>query len=78
MEQNEAAYLSYLGKGERLFNEAASLQNKAIYEGEIDGTRFKHVAKSFQVKSWRSVKEKWQRLNADQQGVILDIAPLGL
>lgn len=67
MQQNEAAYEQCRHQGISEFNEAAFWKGKALYSGELNGTPFKSVVKSFQVKTWRNIKDDYQALDADQQ-----------
>lgn len=67
MQQNEAAYLNYKLQGQTLFNEAAFWKGQAIYAGEIDGTPFKSVAKSFQVQTWQQLKRQFHDLTNSEQ-----------
>ena len=62
MQQNEVAYENAVGRGQRLFNEAAFDRGEALYEGSLMGLPFRSVAKSFQVSSWRELCEQWQAL----------------
>ena len=78
MKQNEKAYESFVKQGITEFNEAAFNKNSAIYSGAIDGIPFKSVAKTFQVKSWRIIKEKWNSLSESNQQKVLGFAPLDL
>jgi glutathione S-transferase len=65
MRQNEVAYEAAVERGERVFNEHAFDQGKALYDGELLGRPFRSVAKSFQVRVWREIKEAWQALPAE-------------
>ena len=67
MQQNEAAYLNYKLQGQTLFNEGAFWKGEAIYAGEIDGTPFKSVAKSFQVQTWQRLKRQFHNLSSKDQ-----------
>lgn len=76
MQQNKAAYLRLKQEGETVFNEAAFWQNRSLYRGNLDGTEFTNVAKSFQVKTWNTVIDKWHQLSDDEQQTIHTIAAL--
>jgi glutathione S-transferase len=64
MQQNEAAYTKHKDAGEVLFNEAAFWHGKSLYSGVLDGQLFASVAKSFQVKTWRQLRQSWQQLES--------------
>lgn len=67
MQQNEAAYAQHKEAGETQFNEPAFWNGKALYQGALDGQAFASVAKSFQVKTWRQIKQCWQQLEPKDQ-----------
>lgn len=75
MRQNEAAYHQHKQAGETLFNEAAFWQGRGIFSGNLDGHEFKSVVKTFQVKVWRNLKDKWQALPTDSKAVLLQCFP---
>ncbi|RMF23754.1 MAG: hypothetical protein D6760_04780, partial [Deltaproteobacteria bacterium] len=60
--QNERAYVEHRRRGERLFNEAAFDRGRALYDGELMGMPFRSVAKTFQVRTWRDLRVRWQGL----------------
>ena len=62
MQQNEAAYADAVAGGQRIFNEAAFERNEAIYDGSLMGQPFRSVVKSFQVVTWRELRQQWQAL----------------
>jgi glutathione S-transferase len=62
MRQNAAAYERHRAAGESRFNEAGFDAGRALYEGELDGRPFRSVAKSFQVRVWRSLLDAWKAL----------------
>tara|TARA_R110001592_G_scaffold135779_1_gene352242 strand:+ start:7099 stop:8313 length:1215 start_codon:yes stop_codon:yes gene_type:complete len=62
MHQNEVAFEQHKAAGETLFNETAFWRRKSLYRGELDGQPFASVAKSFQVKVWREIKQSWKQL----------------
>lgn len=76
MEQNKAAYQHHKNAGETLFNERAFWQGRALYHGVIDNTPFTHVAKSFQVKTWNTLLDKWHCLSDDERQQIHTVSPL--
>lgn len=75
MRQNAAAYARLYACGHRLFNEAAFDRAQAIYDGDIDGVRFRAVVKTFQVSVWRRLQEQWAQLDEGERkrlGGVLD------
>jgi hypothetical protein len=64
MRQNEVAYDAARERGEGVFNERAFDQGRALYDGELLGRPFRSVAKTFQVRVWREIKEAWRALPA--------------
>lgn len=67
MQQNHKAYLDCIARGETLFNEKAFWKNRSLYDGELDGTPFRAVVKSFQVKTWLELRKQWAALNAAEK-----------
>jgi glutathione S-transferase len=63
MRQNEVAYEGALAQGQRIFNEAAFERNEALYDGSLMGLPFRSVIKSFQVVTWRELRQQWQALD---------------
>jgi glutathione S-transferase len=63
MQQNASAYQRLHASGERLFNEAGFDAGRALFDGELDGRPFRAVAKTFQVRVWRSLLENWHALS---------------
>jgi hypothetical protein len=70
MEQNERAYERHKAAGQTRFNEAAFDRNKALYDGELLGRPFRSVAKTFQVKGWRSLKARYLSLETAQRAAL--------
>jgi glutathione S-transferase len=64
MQQNAAAFERHRTAGETRFNEAGFDAGRALYDGELDGRPFRSVAKTFQVRVWQSLLEKWDALSA--------------
>lgn len=62
MRQNESAHDEWIAKGEKLFNEPAFDQGRALYSGELLGYPFRSVAKTFQVRVWRDLLSAWNDL----------------
>jgi hypothetical protein len=60
-QQTEAAYERARAKGSR-FGEAAFDRGEALYDGELIGHPFRSVAKSFQVRVWRDLRQAWRAL----------------
>ncbi len=67
MQQNAAAVERFRQAGEKRFNERAFNRGLSLYDGELDGTPFRSVAKSFQAKTWRGVLDAWTALPAAEQ-----------
>ncbi|HIF93628.1 MAG: glutathione S-transferase family protein [Myxococcales bacterium] len=63
MQQNAAAYERHRIAGETCFNEAGFDAGRALYDGELAGHPFRSVAKTFQVRVWQSLLEKWNALS---------------
>jgi hypothetical protein len=63
MVQNEVAFEREKASGETLFNEAAFDQGRALYDGELMDYPFRAVVKTFQVKVWRDLKNRWAALD---------------
>ena len=65
MQQQLRAYERLRAAGVTTFNEAAFDAGQALYDGELCGHSFRSVAKSFQIKTWRSLlphlKHSWLR-----------------
>lgn len=67
MRQNDRAYRVARSRGETLFNEAAFDCGRALYDGELLGSRFRSVVKTFQVRTWRDLRARWQSLAAEDR-----------
>ena len=67
MRQNELAYEAALARGETLFNEAAFDRDLALYDGELRGQTFRHVVKTFQVRTWRDLRACWAALKPEER-----------
>jgi glutathione S-transferase len=59
MEQNERAFERCRFTGQTRFNEAAFDRGEALYNGELLGHPFRSVVKTFQVKSWQLLKDRY-------------------
>ena len=75
MLQNETAYQRELGSGQTLFNEAAFDRNIALYDGELLGHPFRSVVKSFQVRVWRDLCQRWRQLSPGEKDVLRGMLP---
>ena len=76
MRQNENAYEHAVADGETVFNEAAFDRHHALYDGHLLGYPFRAVAKTFQVRVWRELKESWQALEAqDRESLEQELLP---
>lgn len=63
MHQNTRAWSHYNTQGETLFNEKAFWKNRALYDGSLRGTPFRSVVKTFQVRSWLTLRSRWDKLS---------------
>jgi hypothetical protein len=76
MRQNEKAYEDAVADGETVFNEAAFDRHRALYDGHLLGHPFRAVAKTFQVRVWRELKESWQALDVqDRKSLEQELLP---
>ena len=75
MKQNELAYVQHTKAGETLFNEKAYWKRRSLFNGELDGQPFRSVVKTFQVKTWRNLKQLWQGLDRDSQSQLVEHFP---
>jgi glutathione S-transferase len=75
MIQNELAYIDFKSQGQTLFNESAFDQGQALFEGELRGQPFRHVVKSFQVRTWRDLRTHWQALSSEEQAKVESWVP---
>jgi hypothetical protein len=75
MVQNERAWRSAVEQGEVLFNEAAFDRGRALYDGELLGHAFRAVAKTFQVRVWRDLRDGWRRLSDADRNALRDSLP---
>ena len=75
MVQNEAAYQRALGSGASVFNEAAFDRNLSLYDGELLGHPFRSVVKTFQVRVWQDLCQRWRQLHAEDKDVLLEMLP---
>jgi glutathione S-transferase len=62
MRHNERGYAEAKASGETLLNEAGFDEGRALYDGEMLGSPFRSVAKSFQVRTWNDLRSRWQAL----------------
>jgi hypothetical protein len=62
MQQNEQAYEAARQDGETLYNEAAFDEGRGLYDGEMLGSPFRTVVKTFQVRTWRDLRRQWTEL----------------
>ncbi len=75
MRQNERAYVAACNRGETLFNEAAFDGGRALYDGELMGQPFRSVVKSFQVRTWRDLRARWEALSESEREVVAGWLP---
>ena len=70
MAQNERAWRAATEGGEGLFNEAAFERDRALYDGELLGHPFRAVAKTFQVRAWREIHDRWRQLSDSERAAL--------
>ena len=70
MAANARAHTVAVGRGERLFNEAAFDRGRALYDGTLLGHPFRSVVKTFQVRVWREVCAAWAALPVDARRTV--------
>lgn len=75
MQQNAAAHALFRQQGLRRFNEAAFNAGEALYDGLLDGTPYRSVAKSFQARSWRDCRARWQQLSPSMCAQLAALMP---
>ncbi len=75
MQQNAAAHARFRQQGLRRFNEAAFNAGEALYDGLLDGTPYRNVAKSFQARSWRDCRARWQQLSPSTREQLTALMP---
>lgn len=75
MQQNAAAHARLKAAGQRGCNEAAFDRGEALYDGLLDGQPYRSVAKSFQARSWRDCRARWQALPAAARDRIAALMP---
>lgn len=75
MQQNAAAHARCKAAGQRRFNEAAFDRGEALYDGVLDGQPYRSVAKSFQARSWRDCRARWQALPKPAQDRLAALMP---
>jgi hypothetical protein len=62
-------------RGQNLFNEAAFNAGTALYDGELLGHPYRHVAMSFQVRTWRELSKNWSELLAETRAELTEQFP---
>ena len=62
--QNLAGWEHSRLRGETCFNERGFNAGRALYNGVLLGRPFRSVAKTFQVRVWRSLMDEWNALPA--------------
>lgn len=75
MRQNAAAHARLKAEGRSLFNERAFDRGEAMYDGVLDGRPFRHVAKSFQARSWRDCMARWKTLSPEAKLAVGALMP---
>lgn len=77
MRQNEAAYERLRAAGERCFNERGFDRGRGLYDGTLDGQPFRAVVKTFQVRTWRRIRERWRDLGEADRARVAALLPAG-
>ncbi len=75
MRANYAAWSDLRQRGCARFNEAAFDRCEALYDGELDGRRFRAVAKSFQARVWMDCLARWKALGASEREAVARLLP---
>jgi len=75
MRQNQQAYDRHRAAGETLFNEGAFDRGRALYDGELLGSPFRSVAKTFQVRVWRDLQVAWRELPPASSRLLVELLP---
>ncbi len=63
MQQNFSAYQQHLEIRESMYNEKAFNRNRALYRGHLGRVPFTSVAKTFQVRVWQDLRNRWDNLS---------------
>jgi len=74
MRANSAACRAAIAAGRRVFNERAFDAGENLYDGKLAGHAFRHVAKSFQARSWRDLCADWSALDAASKSRVAALA----
>jgi glutathione S-transferase len=75
MRQNQQAYERHRAAGETLFNEPAFDRGRSLYDGELLGSPFRSVAKTFQVRVWRDLRSAWRELGRGPRQHLVELLP---
>lgn len=75
MRANHRACADWKRRGETLFNEPAFDRGRSLYDGEIDGRPYRHVAKTFQARVWTDRVREWRSLGAQARGAVEALLP---
>ena len=70
MRANEAAYERLRSEGTTVFNEKAFDAGVALFDGQLLGHPYRHVAKTFQVRTWRNLRGDWLGLGTDDRRLV--------
>jgi glutathione S-transferase len=77
MQQNRAAWERERRAGVTRFNEAAFDAGCALYDGTLLDQPFRSVAKTFQVRVWRDLRNEWEALAEDERRRLEELLPDG-
>ena len=75
MRQNHSAWRRFKAGGNTRFNEAAFDRNEALYDGILDGHRFRSVARSFQARVWLDCLSRWNALGVAERQTVARLLP---
>ena len=77
LQQNRDAWQRHAATGEAHFNERAFDAGRSLYDGALAGHPFRAVAKTFQVRVWRSLREEWDSLADADRARLEALLPAG-
>ena len=72
---NADAYVEQFARGERVFNERAWTQGRSMFVGTIKGQQYRCVVKTFQVKCYRDLQQRWRALGVKDREFVLAFLP---
>jgi glutathione S-transferase len=75
MRDNAAACTKLLAAGARRFNERAFDAGEGLFDGSLLGRPYRHVAKTFQLRSWRDLVHLWDRTGGNARREVQCLLP---